>query len=266
MVWPAARPPIVASGIAAGSSTAGWAGAGSSVSIGGTTGRASVSTGSATGSAAPMASFASRTSAPTISGACTCGRHGIDDRCGALGGQRADQSLESIKTDVVERGSSLGDRQWGTGQTARLDLVPAVCARVLPAGHAEVEGPMERIELLGCRITFDVRPGRGEGFVERRVVRHDEVLQAPPKHLQPAHASLSRRGRLERVARAAPLAEGFGKDLGHRPRVAPIHARAIGARVSEYRPAFFGFRSTARTGLIQPAVLVPGHGRCVGLW
>ena len=92
-------------------------------------------------------------------------------------------------------------------QAATLGLVPAVAARVLAARHAEVEGLVERVELLRGDLAVRLVAGGGEGFVHRRVVGHDEVLQAAgdgPDALEAGDPGCSR---FERVARATPFAE-----------------------------------------------------------
>src|SRR6185369_6665226 len=101
-------------------------------------------------------------------------------------------------------------------EAATLGRVPAVAARVLAARHAEVERGVESIQLLAGELALVVVASSGHRLVERRVVAHDPVLHALREGLDLAEAaSLARRGRFERVARAAALAEGLGEDLGH---------------------------------------------------
>ena len=74
-----------------------------------------------------------------------------------------------------------GSRGRGAARSVRQRpsaVVPAVAARVLAAGHAEVERRVERVELVGGELALVVAAGRGHGLVERRVVAHDPVLQA----------------------------------------------------------------------------------------
>ena len=103
-----------------------------------------------------------------------------------------------------------------------LGLVPAVRAGVLPARHAEVEGLVEGVQLLGGLLAIGVAAGGRHRLVERGLVGQDEVLEAARQDLDALERAARGRGGLERVAGAAPFAEGFGQDLGHR---APGFAR-----------------------------------------
>jgi hypothetical protein len=144
--------------------------------------------------AAPPAGTGSQEGAPVPGdGASGAGRE-VDRRPG----RRRDHpgGLEPGRRPVVAgsgldqiRGPNVDDREWtgqdlvsemrSAGKATALDLVPAVRTRVLPAGHAEVEGLVERIELLRGDGSLVVAPSVGEGLVERRVVTQDVVLQAP---------------------------------------------------------------------------------------
>ena len=100
-------------------------------------------------------------------------------------------------------------------QAARLDLIPAVRAGVLPTGHAEVERLVERVELMRGQLAIGLAASGGHRLVHRRLVGHDEVLQAAGQDLHALEPRARALG-LERVARATPFAEGFGQDLCHR--------------------------------------------------
>ena len=91
-------------------------------------------------------------------------------------------------------------------QTARLGLVPAVRARVLPTGHAEREGLVEGVELMRGRLALGLAPRSGHRLIHRRVVGQDEVLEAA-RDGPDAREACSTAGGFERVARAAAFAE-----------------------------------------------------------
>ena len=105
-------------------------------------------------------------------------------------------------------------RDRGAGQAAAVGLVPAVAARVLAARQAEVEGLVERVELVGDGRELLLAARLGHRLGERRVVRQDEVLHALAERAHLADPRSPRCGRLERVSRAAPFAERLGEDFG----------------------------------------------------
>ena len=131
-------------------------------------------------------------------------------------------------------------------------VVPAVAARVLAAGHAEVERRVEGVELVGGVLALVVAPGGGHRLVERRLVAHDVVLQTLRRGLEATDAPLGLRGRVgfERVARAAAFAEGLGQDLGHR-------APGVPRRTTAGRDGRPNGRRVYRTGLERPQPQVP---------
>ena len=92
-------------------------------------------------------------------------------------------------------------------QAAPFGRVPAVAARVLPARHAEVEGLVERVELLRRDLAVGLVARRGEGLVHGGVVRHDEVLETARQDSHTLEAGDPRNRGLERVASAATFAE-----------------------------------------------------------
>ena len=74
----------------------------------------------------------------------------------------------------------------GAGRRSGSDLRPrsSSSARVLPARHAEVEGLVEGVQLLGGGSPQFFAASRREGLVERRVVAQDEVLEALRERLE----------------------------------------------------------------------------------
>ena len=88
-----------------------------------------------------------------------------------------------------------------------LNLVPAVGARVLPARHAEVEGLVERVQLVAGDLALFVVTGVGERLFQRRLVTQDVVLEALRERTELAEAALLGNLCLERVASATTLAE-----------------------------------------------------------
>src|SRR5581483_667063 len=100
----------------------------------------------------------------------------------------------------------------GAGEAAALGVVPAVRAGVLAAGEAEVEGLVERLELLRRDFALLVAAGVGERLFQGRIVGEDVVPETPSDDPEPAQAAPPRRRGLERVARPAAFAEGFGQD------------------------------------------------------
>ncbi len=110
--------------------------------------------------------------------------------------------------DVRERGGQdLLAEVRCAGEAAALGGVPAVAAGVLPARHAEVEGLVERVELLGRGLAIGLVARRGEGLVHGRVVGQDEVLEAARHGPQALEAGDPRCRGLERVAGATTFAE-----------------------------------------------------------
>ncbi len=112
---------------------------------------------------------------------------------------------------VIEIGEGCGEHvlaeERSARQAATLGRVPAVAARVLPARHAEVEGLVERVELLRRDFAIGLVARRGERLVHGRVVRHDEVLESARHDPDPLEAGDPRNRGLERVAGAATFAE-----------------------------------------------------------
>ena len=131
-------------------------------------------------------------------------------RAGERGATAAGQQVVQRRTELAA-----ADRQGRAAQAASLGVVPAVRAGVLAAGHAELEGLVERVELTAADLALLFRACLGEGFVERRVLAQDVVLEALREDLQLADPALLRDGRLERVARATTLAERLGQDFSH---------------------------------------------------
>ena len=124
--------------------------------------------------------------------------------------------VEGAARQVRERGGhDLVAEMRRARQAACLGLVPAVRAGVLAAGHAEVERLVERVQLMRGLLAIGVAAGRCHRLVHRRLVGQDEVLQPARQDLDALEAG-TRPRRFERVAGAAPFAEGFGQDLGHR--------------------------------------------------
>jgi hypothetical protein len=110
-----------------------------------------------------------------------------------------------------------------------LGLVPAARARVLPTGHAEVERSIEGVDLvIGCRVLL-LAPRCCERVVEARLAAEHEVPETPGENTDPAQpAATGLQGR-ERIACAAPLAEGLRHDLRHSD-LTPGRAGPPGAR------------------------------------
>ena len=122
---------------------------------------------------------------------------GVDARCGRLladhlvhgpvGPVRAVRRdfFDRIRNEIRTR-DEVGERSRQdvmaevrrAGQAAGLGLVPAIGARVLAARHAEVEGLVERVELVSRQLAVRVAPSGGHRFVHRVVVGQDEVLEA----------------------------------------------------------------------------------------
>lgn len=175
----------------------------------------------------------------------------------------------STNTEFRERGGQdLVAQVRRTGEAAPLGLVPAVAARVLTAGHAEVEGLVECVQLLGRLLAIGLAAGRGHRFVQRRVVGHDEVLQAARQDPDALELRGPGRGRLERVARSAPFAEGFGQDLGHR---APGEDGLDASGTTNHRPEWMreytaGASTPLRRGYLRTARMVRSTGVDAALW
>ena len=139
---------------------------------------------------------------------------------------------------------SVGSCRWrrgiggrGTGQAPTFDRVPAVRARVLPARQAEVERSVECLERRLRRPLLLLGARNGEGLVEGRSGVGDEVLEPAPERPDLAEGlALPAVNGLERVARATPLAERLGQDLGHRLPVCLDPAASGATRRRSYRP------------------------------
>ena len=124
---------------------------------------------------------------------------------------------------------------------------------------------MERVELLRGDLAVGVAARRGEGLVQGRVVRHDEVLQAAPRDSEALEARNPGRARFERVARATTFAEGFGKDLRHQDpgvcagRVQRAHRSNRGESIPQgsFRPSAGGTWVTLRMVRGRSPVLGP---------
>ena len=114
-------------------------------------------------------------------------------------------------TGEVEIGEGGGEHlvaeERSARQAATLGRVPAVAARVLPARHAEVEGLVERVELLRRDLAVGLVARRSEGLVHGGVVGQDEVLETARQDSHTLEAGDPRNRGLERVAGAAPFAE-----------------------------------------------------------
>src|SRR5262249_55615810 len=123
------------------------------------------------------------------------------------------------------RWQHLGLRHRGAALAAALDRVPAVAAGVLAARQAEVEGPVERLELVGRRLLLALGARDRERLVDRLVRAGHEVAEAAPDRAESAKRIGPARRRLEGVASTAALAERFGEDLGH-----GTLARVLGSR------------------------------------
>ena len=123
-----------------------------------------------------------------------------------LGGDRLGEVGARRRQVRERRGHDLVTEMRGAGQAARLGLVPAVRAGVLPALHAEVEGLVECVELVGGGFALGVAPRGGHRLVHGRVVGQDEVLQPARHDLDALQPGLRTRG-LERVTSPATFAE-----------------------------------------------------------
>ena len=160
------------------------------------------------------------------------------------------------------RGKDADAQARGARQAAAFAVVPAVRARVLAARHAEVEGLVERVELLDRLLAVVDAARVREGLVERRLIAQDVVLEAARQHLHLRHPPDFGRGRLEGVASTATLAEGFGEDLGHRASGGDSARRRHAApRGSESIPQ--GHGGTPHRWYPGPAPMVrPPNARC----
>ena len=214
---------------ATGSATTGAGGAASTVaSTGAGAGGSGSTTGAGSAAGVGRAVSAARRAAKSKPGSVSCiaplvgcqplpavltvDHLGGRDRLGQVGARRG-QVGERRRHDLV---AEVGRAR----QAARLGLVPAVRAGVLPALHAEVEGLVEGVQLVGGGFPLGLAPGGGHRLVHRGVVGQDEVLQ-PARHDLDALQPGLRTGGLERVASAATFAERFGQDLCHQsPRLA----------------------------------------------
>src|SRR4029079_18301113 len=108
---------------------------------------------------------------------------------------------------------------------------PAIATGVLPAVQAEVEGPMEGLERVRRRALLLLGARDRHGLVQGGARIADEMAQAAAQRADGAkRASLALDG-LEGVARATPLAEGFGQDFGHRLPGSIAKPAASGKRV-----------------------------------
>ena len=123
-----------------------------------------------------------------------------------LGGDRLGEVGARRRQVRERRGHDLVTEMRGAGQAACLGLVPAVRAGVLPALHAEVEGLVERVELVGGGFALGIAPRGGHRLVHGRVVGQDEVLQPARHDLDALQPGLRTRG-LERVTSPATFAE-----------------------------------------------------------
>ena len=87
-------------------------------------------------------------------------------------------SVSSVSADDVVGGVRrlLHARDRRAREAATLLVVPAVAARVLAAGQAEVEGLVERVELVSDGGELLLAARLGHRLRERRVIREDEVL------------------------------------------------------------------------------------------
>src|SRR5260221_10004758 len=113
-------------------------------------------------------------------------------------------------------GRRLELRQRGAALAAALDGIPALAAGVLAAREAEVERPVERLELVRRRALLGLGTGDGERLVDRLIGLRDEVPETPANRPQRSEGTRPAHRRFEGVASAAALAERFGQDLGHR--------------------------------------------------
>ena len=108
-----------------------------------------------------------------------------------------------------------GDRlvapQRSAGETSALDWIPALVARVLAAGHAEVEGPVELLGDASGLTGSNVDAGSGHRIVHRSFVAHDEVLQALRQDTCACQRGPLRGRGTEGVAGATPLAIRVGE-------------------------------------------------------
>ena len=123
-----------------------------------------------------------------------------------LGGDRFGEVGARRRQVRERRGHDLVTEMRGAGQAARLGLVPAVRAGVLPALHAEVEGLVEGVELVGGGLALGLAPRGGHRLVHRRVIGQDEVLQPARHDLDALQPGLRTRG-LERVTSPTTFAE-----------------------------------------------------------
>ena len=101
--------------------------------------------------------------------------------------------------------------QRSTGDARALVRVPALVARVLAAGHAEVEGPVELLGDASGLTALDVHASAGHRLVQRSFVVHDEVLQALRQDARASQGGPLRGRRTEGVAGATPLAIRVGE-------------------------------------------------------
>ena len=153
--------------------------------------------------------------------------------------------------------------EWRACQAARLRLVPAVRAGVLPALHAEVEGLVEGVELVGRDLALGLAPCGGHRLVHRGAVGQHEVLEPARHHLHALEAQL-RTGGFERVARATSFAERFGQDLGHRFPGYRAGRRPDGQAARTGREYSVGFQAHFHRGYLVRAANVRVDGRLDG--
>ena len=107
-------------------------------------------------------------------------------------------------------------------------------------------------------LAVGLAAGGGHRLVHRRVVGQDEVLQAARQDLDALEADPRTRG-FERVAGAAPFAERFGQDLGHRsPGYARTRVRAR-APLERGESIAHGFSAPPDRGYLR-ADAADGHG------
>ena len=136
----------------------------------------------AVSTASAAASLSSASAATAGDGSCDVLREAVD------GSRLLEDGRLAKRQELAHGDGRLDQGERRAGQAARLDLVPAVRAGVLPAGHAEVEGLVERVQLLRRHLALGLAAGGGHRLVHRRVVGQDEVLQAPRQDLDALEA------------------------------------------------------------------------------